>query len=421
MTFHVERSMRWIALPFLVVLALGCTGRPDRFVGIVKVSKNGAEQYVNSRDGYLVIRAKDMQGPPLASAMDKVMASLDGALVNDDRNPLFRSKHGEMYLELGPDSYTSAEDDLNRAVKLSEDWVPAWVALADLEARRGRLTRARSLLESADKSIFTLQDEQNKHPVPPFRILGLAIFGEDEHKKDINDPTLEESQRRQLLLNWLQESEQWAIESPALVMKTPTGGTTVNIQNLFRRMHARVEYERIVIKLHEPDPYTSVMPMFDKVFEWDPDFFPARIEKAVQLRRLGAWREAERMLRPYLDSADVKISGNARLVYEMASVYTDWFSNGSDDPNAQEISRKAEFYFAKLHQINPQHVAGWLKRAELYAVAGQRAGNQKTLADAEQWLANAREILKKDTPETVATAQLIDLARKNAGKKDVHP
>src|SRR6185437_12135520 len=161
--------------------------------GIVKVSKNGAAQYINARDGYLVIRAKDMQGPQLASAMDKVMASLDAALVNDERCPLFRSKHGEMFLELGPDSYVSAEDDLNAAIKLSEDWVPAWIALAELEGRRGKLARARSFLDSADKAITSLEDENKRKPVPPFRILGVAIFGDDENKKDPDDPKLDEN------------------------------------------------------------------------------------------------------------------------------------------------------------------------------------------------------------------------------------
>ena len=415
MTRLPRRSLAWLALALLAMCA-GCTPRPERFVGIVRVSKNGSDQYFNARNGYFVVRALDLQGPPLRSAMDKVMSSLDGALVNDDRNPLFRSKHGEMYLELGPDSYTTAEDDLNTALKLTEDWVPAWVALADLEARRGRLARARSYLDSADKSIIVLQDDTSKHPVPPFRILGLDIFGE-EKKKDPNDPTLDESERRQLMLTWLQESEQWAIESPALLTKTASGGTTVNMPNLFRRLHARVEYERIVVKLHEPDGATAVMPMFDKVFEWDPDFFPARIEKAAQLRRLGSWREAERMLRPYVDSNDPKLSNNARLIYEMACVYTDWYINGPDDPNAKAISKSADQWFTKLFQINQKHVAGWLKRAELYAVAGQREANLKTLQDADQWLANAREILGKDTPETQMTYQKIADARKNFGKK----
>jgi tetratricopeptide (TPR) repeat protein len=419
MTRLRRRSVSWLALP-LLVLALGCTPRPERFQGIVRVSKNGSDQYYNARNGYLVIRALDMQGPPLKAAMDKVMSSLDGALVNDDRNPLFRSKHGEMFLELGPDSYTTAEDDLNTALKLSEDWVPAWIALADLEARRGRLDRARKMLDGADQSITNLQIDAQKHPVPPFRILGLAIFGED-NKKDPNDPTLQESERRQLLLTWLQESEQWTIESPALLGKTASGGTTVNTGNLFRRLHARVEFERIVIKLHEPDGLTAVMPMFDKVFEWDPDLFPARIEKAAQLRRLGAWREAERMLRPYVDSADPKLANNARLVFEMASVYTDWYINSPDDPNARAISKSAEQWFVKLFQINRQHVSGWLKRAELYAVAGQREANARTLADADTWLANAREVLKKDTPETQRVAQKIADARRNFGKKEVHP
>jgi hypothetical protein len=105
-------------------------------------------------------------------------------------------------------------------------------------------------------------------------------------------------------------------------------------------------------------------------------------------------------------------------MFEMASVYTEWYIDGPDDPNATSISKMAELWFTKLLQINPQHAGGWLKRAELYAAAGQRAANFKTLADAEKWLANAREILKKDTPETQAVALKIAEAEKNAGRKD---
>ena len=48
----------------------------------------------------------------------------------------------------------------------------------------------------------------------------------------------------------------------------------------------------------------------------------------------------------------------------------------------------------------------WLKRSELYAVAGQREANLKTIQDADQWLANARS-----TPAT-ATASAAEATRR---------
>jgi tetratricopeptide (TPR) repeat protein len=412
--------MKMIRCGFLVVvaLALGCTTpKQEKFVGINRISQNGANLYFQAKGQYVVVRALDLTGEPLKQEMDKVMGSLDGAIVNDPKCPLFFGKRGEMFLELGPDGYARAQDDLNKARKLSEDWVPSWILLADLETRRGQTDRARQYLDGATKGIESLQQKVNTKPPPPFRILGLTIMQEDTTKKP-DDPSLEETERRQLLLTWLQENEQWSIDSPNLLMPGKGGnGTTVNRTNLFRRLRARVEFERIVLRLKEGAKPAEVVPMFDKVFEWDPDYFPARIEKAAQLRKANLPREAERMLRPYLDSKDPKVSGNARMLYEMGAIYTDWYAEGGTDADAKAASRLAEECFAKLHQVNPRHAAGWVKRAELYAMAGARDHRKDTLRDARRWLGNAREILKTDTPEMQRIAKRIDDAEKAAATK----
>jgi tetratricopeptide (TPR) repeat protein len=156
------------------------------------------------------------------------------------------------------------------------------------------------------------------------------------------------------------------------------------------------------------------LPMFDKVFEWDPDFFPARIEKAAEYRKAGQPREAERMLRPYIDSRDPKVADNCRLLYEMGAIYTDWYIQGGSEKETADASRLAEEAFTKLHRLNPRHATGWIKRAELYTVAGTRAKRKDTLKDARQWLANAREILKTDTPEMQRIAKQISEAEKGS-------
>ena len=85
--------------------------------------------------------------------------------------------------ELGPDGYARAEQDLNQSLKLSEDWVPAWIALADLEVRRGHTAKSRSYLDSADKGIQSLQQAVNTKPPPPFQIRGLVIQQDDPNVK----------------------------------------------------------------------------------------------------------------------------------------------------------------------------------------------------------------------------------------------
>jgi tetratricopeptide (TPR) repeat protein len=402
----------------LVVAFLFCAGcpaetKPEKYVDVTRVSQNGANFYFQGKAQYATVRAQDLTGEPLKTEMDKVVTDLDAAIVNDPKCPLFYGKRGETFIELGKDGYPRAELDLNQAMKLSEDWVPSWIGLADLEARRGQASRARQYLDGASKSIESLQKKVDTKPPPPFRIMGLSIAPDAPPERKPDDPSLEESERRQLLLTWLQESEQWTIDSPALLYPAHSGtGFTVNNKNLFRRLRARIEYEKIVIRLREGAKPAEVLPMFDKVFDWDPDYFPARIEKAAQFRYAGEPREAERMLRPYVDSKDPKLANNCRLLYEMAAIYTDWYELEGGQPEGEKASKLADESFTRLFTVNERHATGWIKRAELYAYAGARSHRPDTLKDARRWLGNAREILKTDTPEMVRISQRIDDAEK---------
>jgi hypothetical protein len=125
------------------------------------------------------------------------------------------------------------------------------------------------------------------------------------------------------------------------------------------------------------------------------------------MRKLAEYREAERLLRPYIDSPDPKLSGNARLLCEMGTIYTDWYIQDSQAPDAEQLSKNAEACFVRAIAVNPQHAETWIKRAELYAVAGTRAKRPDTLTDARKWLSNAREILKTDTPEIKHVEELL--------------
>jgi tetratricopeptide (TPR) repeat protein len=358
--------------------------------------------------------------------MDSVMNYLRAAVDNDPKCPLFLGKRGEMLIELGPSGYEQAEGDLNQALKLSEDWVPSWVALADLEARRGQIERANKYLEGCAAAIESLENKNKRTPIPPFRIMGLTINLESPPPgKSPDDPALKEADRRALIMNWLQASEQWTIDSASLMMqtgKTP-GAMTVNTGNLMRRLRAKMEYERAVIRMRENARPQEVIPILDKALEWEVNYFPARIEKAAELRRAGNVREAADILQPYLDPTKYPptVSNNARLLYELGAIYTDWYANEGNEallPKAEECFKKLHGY-GDVQGINPRHVSGWIKRAELYAIAGQRANRKDTLRDARRWLANAREVLKTDTPEMKRIAQRIDDAEK--GKPTTAP
>ncbi|HSI32803.1 MAG TPA: hypothetical protein VK986_04370 [Tepidisphaeraceae bacterium] len=408
-----------LATLFLAGGVVGCapTAKEEKFESIVRVSTNGAKLYYQAKQQYGITRALDLSGPLQAQAMNGVITLLDGAVVNDPKSPLFVGKRGEVFVELGPDGYARAEADLREAMKLSEDWAPAWIALAELETRRKNFDRARSYLKGAEGALQVLAEKEKKKPSKPFKIMGLSIAPDKPEEKDPRDPSLEENERRQLILNWLQDGEQWVLDSPQLLMPTASGGRTVNGQNLIRRLRARLEFGWVILRLAQGEPPASVLPLFDGIFEWDPDYFPARIEKAVQLRKSGQFREAERLLRPYVDSTDPKLANNARLLYELAGVYTDWYVKEGDPahPNAkaaEDLARQGEQIFVKLHKLNPKHAAGWVARARMYAAAGERGKKPATLADAEQWLANARELLGADTAEMQQVQREIDRAKK---------
>jgi hypothetical protein len=293
--------------------------------------------------------------------------------------------------------------------------VAGWILLAELESRRGHPDIAGKYIASAEQANESLKKASDNKPIL-FSVLGLTIDLMEAENKRPDDPALEESQRQALLLTWLQENEQWSIDSPGLLMaaKGVTGLKTVNSTNLYRRLHARIEYEKIVAMLHAGAPPQAVLPKFDVVFDWDPDYFPARIEKAEQLRRAGLPHDAERLLRPYIDSSNPKVAGNGRLLYEMGAIYTDWYAASPNDAKAEELSKLAEGCFTKLLAVNERHGLAWAKRAELYAIAGRRSGRADTLADAQKWLNNARELLKVELPEMHHAAQLLDPAYKPA-------
>ena len=64
-----------------------------------------------------------------------------------------------------PEAYDRAEGDLNRSLQLAEDWVPAWISLADLAVRRHQYQAATSYLDSAEKSIRTMEDREKRRPL----------------------------------------------------------------------------------------------------------------------------------------------------------------------------------------------------------------------------------------------------------------
>src|SRR2546423_262491 len=108
---------RAFGLVLLSTPLAGCTiKQPEKVVGVNRVSANGAKFYFDAKKQYAEVRAKDLNGPPLAAAMNQVLTQMDGAVTNDPKNPLFVGKRGELFIETGAEGYERAETDLNHAL-----------------------------------------------------------------------------------------------------------------------------------------------------------------------------------------------------------------------------------------------------------------------------------------------------------------
>ena len=89
--------------------------------------------------------------------------------------------------------------------------------------------------------------------------------------------------------------------------KTP-GAMTVNTGNLMRRLRAKMEYERAVIRMYENARPQEVIPILDKALEWDVNYFPARIEKAAVFRSLENLMTFP-FVRARVDSGELQLHG----------------------------------------------------------------------------------------------------------------
>jgi tetratricopeptide (TPR) repeat protein len=393
----LTRSAASLAVIVLLLSLTGCNtpapATPRICPGIVPVSRNGADYYAKARAQYALIRAQDLRDEPLNQQMTQVLRQLDGAITNDPRCMLFHTKQADMLIEAGQGN--KAQEHYETARKICEDWVPSWIGLADLATRNGAYSDARSYLKSAQAALDHIAGQTKSKEATPdfFAILGINIPKQQAPGKSPDDPSLSDDDALRLVVNHLQESEAWTIENPGLLIQGATPGTTiVQSANLTRRLRARIEYQTVLIRLAEKASPADLLKGLDYVLQWDADFFPAKIETAVQLRATGNHQEAERILRPYVDSSDPKLANNGRLLFEMASIYTDWFKQGKDS----KVADLADEYFDRLHKVNARHAEGYVKRAELYLAAGTLFKRPDTLKAAIHCLDQAKSIYGKD-------------------------
>ncbi|MEM7624457.1 MAG: tetratricopeptide repeat protein [Planctomycetota bacterium] len=439
------RSPRWCFLALLVLLpGLGLGGgcestasKPRVSENIRLVSENGSALYFQAKDTYAGVRQRDLQGDTFTTEMDKVLRLLDAAVVNDPGNPLFRSKRADVWLELG--QFDLAQKGYDNARLITEDWVPSWVGTADIALINGDYELTDAMLTSAWSAVRGAEDSLPKFEDPfaqLFAIVGLNIFIQPSVQHP-DDPTLSAVDRQRLLTHWLQESESWTIENPDLKTAVPGGvgqvgggrNQTVNTAGLFRRLRAGILYRRArLTQANPPPPVTepaedatatskskkkkakeppppppTPQDWLDQALTWDPNYFPAKLMRAELYVEAGRVRDAERILRPYLNSSDPKLAHNGRLLLAMANIYAVWF----DQAPSPELADDADTFFVKLHELNPRHTQGYLDRARFYLATGTHFERPDTLRAGLACLNTAEGLLGGPNAETANLRQLL--------------
>lgn len=377
-------------LLLMLFLLVGCKTTPtEKPSNLTLVSRNGTSLYQKAQSRYAKARAMDLQGPELEKEMSAVLADLDAAIVNDPGCPLFYSKTGDVLAELG--QYGKAFEYYEQARKLHEDWAPAWIGLAAVSIESGRVENAAGYLDGAKLALGTLTgrvDPDRKEPTL-LELLGLNVRVDPGPNPD--DPSLDKQAGRQLMLGWLAATEAWTIENPSLV-QSAGGRMTLSQASVDRRVRARIEYLRAMIKKSSDEGVQAVAKQLDYALQWDPDFFPAKLELALTYHGNGQHREAERLIRPFMDSGDPKLVNNARLLFVMAQVYAAWFAQQPDVDKAE----LADGYFSRLHSLNPNHASGYIARAEFYLASGKHFKRPDTLKAGIRCLDEAKRVLGEE-------------------------
>ncbi|MEM9420302.1 MAG: hypothetical protein AAGA25_14785 [Planctomycetota bacterium] len=418
-TLHVARYTMTAATLWVAVWSAGCASTPpapEVSENIVLVSDNGSALFYRAKDTYAAIRQQDLTGDAFVAEMDKALRLLDAAIVNDPGNPLFHSKRADLWLELG--EFDNASAGYAQARAITEDWVPSWIGDADIALVQGRLADAGNLLTSAWSAVRAAEGTAPK-PTDPYAelyaLIGLNIQTPPE-VADPDDPTLNEMTRKQLQLHWLQESESWTIENPALTTEVDgqIGKLRVDQAGLFRRLRAAIEYRRARLAWIQSNQASSLnqgvtasaQQKLDQALTWDPNYFPAKLMRAELFAVDGRYKDAERILRPYLDSPDPKLAGNGQLLHAMANVYAEWFVL---EPSA-ELADEADGFFTKLHTLNPKHGPGYLDRARFYLATGEHFDRPDTLQAGLACLDQADALSGEPWPESKALREQLTAA-----------
>jgi tetratricopeptide (TPR) repeat protein len=358
---------------------------------VFPVSRNGATLYKTAQDLYWQSRARDDRGQALLDSMDAVAKDLRAAKTNDPNCPLMYSKLGEVYLECGQGDL--AKNEFERSLDYCEDWVPGWIGLAQWAIQRIpldplKIDEATHYLIRADQAVANIQQRYNEIPEDQrksWKGLGKLGLGEDVGAEGIPSDRM----RVGLVFDFLAANEYPALQ---------TGGTVLP------RMRAKIWYQHALMAEARGEPAETVIQLCLKSHRFDPNYPPALILRSEQHVKLKQYFEAENILLPLMEAEPI-YQNSAQIWYELAQIYSAWCVSQL----AEEPCFEAEKAYVKLHDLNEQHVEGWIGRGRLNYIVGSKRGNLQVLQNAQVFANNALEFNPND-PEAGKLRELIDEA-----------
>ena len=101
--------------------------------------------------------------------------------------------------------------------------------------------------------------------------------------------------------------------------------------------------------------------MLGESLKHDPDYFPALLEMAAQLRREGNYQEAEGFLEPLVNQVQNPVfTNNPRLRKELALIYAGWYAK---QPSYELELRAGQAFRQLVSDFWPTDPEGWLEYA----------------------------------------------------------
>jgi len=352
MDVSVRKSMH-LAVPMLLGVSVvmgGCksSAPADPFVKVVPASQSGMQRVARARMMYgaLLTGSAPSSSPAGDNPWAGLLGELDAAVATDPGVALFHSKRGDVLLEAGRADEAIAA--YRRSVELLGEWVPGWLGMAQADIRTGNCSRAAQSLASAEAALATLRRAREDE----MRRRSAGISGDPQGIARENF-----ANRYFQVRLWLGEHLSWEVDEPRMSdPELPQVLLSMREEDMFRRMAAWATYLRALCEHGASDAGA-----FESVLVLDPEFAPARIDKAARLRKQGSPREAWALLEPLAERSSAALMQSPVVLVEAAASLADLAAQSGGRTNdfasrqaadgARKLLGRAE---ARLGGVTPQ-------------------------------------------------------------------